>query len=487
MNAIVSGQISFRASDCHPKVIEQLWQDLTFANPDYVSRQRMGRPTHGIPETIECIVQDDAGWVRIPRGAVGRLRERLRDIGQEVHFEDRRVCFSEPGMQPPPLGPVQQAHLRTYQREAVAAMQRRVQGTILSPCGSGKTQMGVAAIGAILQPALILVHTHDLVEQWRERIATVLGQATGIIAGGESRLEPITVATVQTLSRMEPAALEELGQRFGCVVLDECHHLPCNTFRYVIAHLPGKYRFGLTATPEREDGLTPLLELCIGPQLFEIDQDQLVALGYLERPEVRFLESSFSFDYDGPEDHHQLMAALVEDEERNQLLLDRVLADARAGHTVLVLTGRVNHCEHLAARIAGAGVKAGFLTGSVSKQERRALLEAFREGALLVLVASTVADEGLDVPRLDRIVLAYPGRAKGRLTQRLGRLMRPHPGKAAPVLYDVVDPHVPPLARQWRERRALYHTLTGQEPVPSGRGNSVLAFSSAAELTCEHR
>jgi superfamily II DNA or RNA helicase len=461
MRAIVSGQISFRAADCHPRVIEQLWHDLTFPNPEYVSRQRMGWATHGIPETIECIAQDETGWVRIPRGAVGLLRERLHGIGQEVDFEDRRVCFSDPAVLLPPLGPVQQAHLRSYQREAVAAMQRRVQGTILSPCGSGKTQMGVAAIATIQQPALILVHTHDLAEQWRERIALILGQTTGIIAGGESRLEPITVATVQTLSRMEPTALEELGHGFGTVVIDECHHICASTFRYVVAHLPGKYRFGLTATPERADGLTPLLELCIGPQLFAIDQDRLVELGYLERPEVRFLESSFSFNYNGPEDHHVLMAALVEDEERNQLILDRILTDARAGHTVLVLTGRVNHCEHLAARIAGAGVKAGFLTGSVGKHERRALLEAFREGSLPVLVASTVADEGLDVPRLDRIVLAYPGRAKGRLTQRLGRLMRPHPGKAAPVLYDVVDPHVPPLARQWRERKRIYLELTG--------------------------
>jgi superfamily II DNA or RNA helicase len=461
MRAIVSGQISFLAADCHPRVIEQLWHDLTFPNPEYVSRQRMGWATHGIPETIECIAQDETGWVRIPRGAVGLLRERLHGIGQEVDFEDRRVCFSDPAVLLPPLGPVQQAHLRSYQREAVSAMQRRIQGTILSPCGSGKTQMGVAAIGMIRQPALVLVHTHDLAEQWRERISMILGQTTGLIAGGESRLEPVTVATVQTLSRMQPPALEELGQRFGCVVLDECHHLPSNTFRYVIAHLPGRYRFGLTATPEREDGLTPLLELCIGPQLFEIDQDRLVELGYLERPEVRYIESSFAFDYNGPEDHHVLMAALVEDEQRNQLIIDQVLADARAGHTVLVLTGRVNHCEHLAARIAVAGVKAGFLTGSVGKHERRALLEAFREGSLPVLVASTVADEGLDVPRLDRIVLAYPGRAKGRLTQRLGRLMRPHPGKAAPVLYDVVDPNVPPLARQWRERKRIYLELTG--------------------------
>ena len=461
MRAIVSGQISFLASDCHPKVLEQLWHDLTFPNPEYVSRQRMGRAAYGIPATIECITQDAAGWVHVPRGAVGLLRERLREVGQEVHFEDRRVCFSDPSALLPPLGLVQQAHLRSYQRQAVTAMQRRIQGTILSPCGSGKTQMGVAAIGTIQQPALILVHTHDLAEQWRDRIAMILGQTAGLVAGGESRIEPITVATVQTLARMEAHALQELGRRFGCVVADEAHHVPMSMFRHVIAHLPGKYRFGLTATPDREDGLTPLLELCIGPQLFAIDQDELVALGYLQRPEVRFLESRFTFDYDGPEDHHELMNALVEDEARNQLILDQVLADARAGHTVLVLTGRVNHCEHLSARIARAGVKAGFLTGSVGKKERRALLEAFREGSLPVLVASTVADEGLDVPRLDRIVLAYPSRAKGRITQRLGRLMRPHPDKAAPVLYDVVDPHVPPLVRQWQERKRIYLEITG--------------------------
>jgi superfamily II DNA or RNA helicase len=78
-----------------------------------------------------------------------------------------------------------------------------------------------------------------------------------------------------------------------------------------------------------------------------------------------------------------------------------------------------------------------------------------------VLVASTLADEGLDIPRLERIVLAYPGRTRGRTTQRLGRLMRPHPGKSQPVLFDIVDANVPVLFRQFRERRRLYAELLG--------------------------
>ena len=94
--------------------------------------------------------------------------------------------------------------------------------------------------------------------------------------------------------------------------------------------------------------------------------------------------------------------------------------------------------------------------GAVQKPERRRILDDFRAGRLHVVVASTLADEGLDVPRLDRIVLAFPGRKRGRTAQRIGRLMRPHPDKSSAVLFDLIDAAVPPLLRQSRERRRVY-------------------------------
>lgn len=463
MRAVVDGQISFQAGDAPARLIERLRRELSFPNPDYVSRLRMGRYVGATPERIECL-EASGGRVCLPRGAVGLLRDRARDAGVDLAFEDCRVTL-------PALEDIHDVSLRPYQQKALSAICSGVQGTVLMPCGGGKTVVGLGAISAIRQPTLVIVHTHDLLDQWREQLAIFLGVVAGAVTEGQVDLAPITVATVQTLVRMDGEKLEDLGQKFGCVIVDEAHHVPASTFRTVLAHLPARYRFGLTATPERDDGLTRLLDLCVGPRLFEIGQADLVRLGHLMRPEVRPLYSSFSFNYEGSQDHERCMRALIADKERNRLIVDRVVDDARAGCLVLVLSGRVEHCRRLDRLIRDRGVRVKLLTGAVDRSDRREILDAFRRGLVPVVVASTVADEGLDVPRLDRIVLAYPGRAKGRTTQRLGRLMRPHSGKKPPVLYDVVDPLVPALLSQFAERRRLYTRLTGRKVGESPNGS----------------
>jgi len=452
MQATVAGTIRFQARDCPPKVLERLHRDLSFPNPEYVSRRRMGRYLGATPETIDCLLEQADGTVELPRGAAGLLRRRLSEAGNRVEFVDHRVSLGS-------LGLSTDVELRPYQAQAVHDMRRGVQGYVVMPCGAGKTVAGAAAIGAIDQPSLVIVHTHDLLEQWREKAKAILGVEAGVIAEGSCKLEPVTVATVQSLVRMRAEELEAIGARFGCVVVDEAHHAPASTFQVVLAALPARYRFGLTATPEREDGLTPLLNLTLGERLFSIGYAELVQAGYLQAPEVRYVYSSFDFPYDGPEDHTRCMSALISDAARNDLIADLAAREANDGHTVLVLSGRVQHCRRLARLIGERGVVAKVLVGDVNKTDRQSILTELRDGGLRVAVASTLADEGLDVPRLDRIILAFPGRTRGRTTQRLGRLMRPHPGKGRPVLFDVVDSAVPPLLRQYRERRRLYTRL----------------------------
>jgi superfamily II DNA or RNA helicase len=156
---------------------------------------------------------------------------------------------------------------------------------------------------------------------------------------------------------------------------------------------------------------------------------------------------------------HACMDALVADEVRNDLIADLATREATDGHTVLVLSGRVAHCRRLAKMVRERGVDAEVLVGAVKKSKRKEILDRFRSGELPVVVASTLADEGLDVPRMDRVILAFPSRTKGRTAQRLGRLMRPHPDKSGAVLFDIVDASVAPLLRQFRERNRLYKRL----------------------------
>ena len=452
MRARVAGIIDFPSQDCPPKVLERLRLDLSFPNPEHLARRRMRRYTGGTPEHIECLVETCDGRVEIPRGAVGLLRRRAANAGLDLSFDDQRRVL-------PPVELQADIELRPYQAEAVRNMVRGVQGTVVMPPGAGKTATGTAAIATLGQPTLVIVHTHDLVEQWRQSIDRFLSVETGLVSDGEYRLAPITVATVQTLVRMVPTELAELSARFGCIIVDEAHHAPASTFRVVLSALAARYRFGLTATPEREDGLSSLLDLTLGERLFEIGYPELVAAGYLEAPEVRPIYSSFDFDYGGPDDLHACMDALVNDPKRNALVSNLVAREAQAGHTVLVLSGRVAHCRTLARMIQDRGAQAEVLVGAVKKPQRKDILDRFRSGELPVVVASTLADEGLDVPRMDRVILAFPGRAKGRTAQRLGRLMRPHPEKRGAVLFDIIDPAVAPLLNQFRERNRLYRRL----------------------------
>ena len=452
MRALVSGTIGFHGAECHPKALERLRRELSFPNPEYVSRRRMRRKVAGIDERIECLMERQDGWVKIPRGAVGLLRKHVAKVGAHVDFEDQRSFHPSAGLHA-------EAALRPYQAEAVDKMRRGIQGTVVMPCGGGKTITGTAAIAVIDQPTLVLVHTHDLLEQWRETVRRVLKVNAGVIAEGTCEPSTVTVATVQTLTRLPPNRLETLGPLFGCVMVDEAHHAPASTFQSVLSRMPARYRFGLTATPNREDGLTSLLELTLGDRLFEISYADLVEMGYLDSPKACPIYSTFAFDYTGPRDYHACMSALVADQNRNELIADLAVREAANGHNVLVLSSRVAHCRLLAEMIRRSGVHADVLVGAVKKPERRRILEQFREGYLAVLVASTLADEGLDVPRLDRIILAFPGRTKGRTAQRIGRLMRPHPEKSGAELFDIVDAGVPPLLRQYRERRRIYERL----------------------------
>jgi len=459
MRMRVDARIRLQADEVPPRLLERLRHALTFPNPAYLDRLRLGLGAAGEPETL-CFLRDGQDEVSLPRGAVHTLRNLAAAEGIILSSEDRRRLPAGT------LPPLPELPLRDYQRDAVERLARVTQGTVVIPCGGGKTVVGLGAIRRIGTPALVLVHTLDLAEQWREQLRTRLGVEAGLVGDGVEEPREVTVAVIQALSRWQPPRLESFLAGFGLLILDEAHHVAAATFHTLVDRCPARYRLGLTATPEREDGLTALLELFLGQELVHVTHGELVAAGVLAVPEVQVVPTAFTYPYHGAEDFGAMMGALAADPARNSLIAETVARDADAGHVCLVLSARVDHCELLAGLLRDKGLAAEVLCGKVPRKRRTELLQQARAGELRVLLATSVADEGLDLPRLSRVYLAFPGRARGRTTQRLGRLMRPHPEKLDAALVDFVDRQVPILRRQHIDRRQLYAEVLG---VPASR------------------
>jgi superfamily II DNA or RNA helicase len=459
MRARVDAALTLDAREVPPKVVERLCRMLSFPNPAFLDRLRLGLNPGAELETV-CFVEQERAASYASRAAPSTCSgARPRRMGSSSPARTRACCRRRSSKCP-------RSALRDYQSNAVEKLAKVTQGTVVIPCGGGKTRVGMGAIAKLRTPTLILVHTLDLAEQWLGELKDKLGVEAGLIGDGEERPAPVTVAVIQALVRWETSKLEAFLGGFGLLILDEAHHVAASTFHSVVDRCPARYRLGLTATPEREDGLTALLDLFLGAPLVTVTHDELVAAGVLTVPDIHSVETDFTYLYTGAEDYAPMLAAVARDPARNALIVEHVVSEARAGHVCLVLSGRIDHCHTLAAAIEAEGVSAAVLTGEVKRAVRKELLDRARAGELAVIVATSLADEGLDLPRLSRVFLAYPGRARGRTVQRLGRLMRPHAEKTDAALFDFVDRKVPLLRRHHLERRKLYAEVLG---VPASK------------------
>lgn len=461
-----------------PEVRRAFREDLTLPNPAFVAAVKQGRPTGRMSPTL-TLYREYGDLAMLPRGYATKALEHLRRAGVKVRVVDRRLRLPEVDF-------AFHGELLPYQRRAVEAL--RGDGILVAPPGSGKSIVALAVMAAVGQPALWVTHTQDLARQAIERSSQFLGldpDEVGFIGDGVWRVgERLTVALVQSLARRFDDT-KALARRIGLVIVDEAHHTPATTFLHVVGLFPAWRRLGLTATPNRADGLWPFAEAAIGPVLHRLTPEELEAAGKLVRPKLVWVLTGFRHDFDG--DWHALMDALTTDPERNRLVVDLVAKEAKAGHLCLVLSERVAHCELLAAvlRRMLRPDQVAVLTGSTPRQEREAAIAGARAGKVRVLLATRLADEGLDLPSLERLFVVTPRRAATKVLQQAGRVMRAAPGKAEPVIYDFRDRLTPVLEAQARARWfEVYRGLVASEEwagayaaSPAGRGRWVVGHA----------
>lgn len=335
------------------------------------------------------------------------------------------------------------------QAEAVEDMLREEQGLVIRPPGTGKTQIALAFVAQVKTPTLVLVHTRDLLEQWVDYAKKALpGARVGVIQGKRCTVGDITIAMVQTLNRYVDSKPKAWWAQFGALIADEAHHVSAATWENVINTCPARYRIGFTASPTRADGMERTMRYIVGPVIHRMAFTSSVKLS------VRTVRTGFQFQYRGPYDWGNLLRALISDRPRNRKIARAVDKEVAEGNSVLVLSRRIEHLENIQELLVE---DSEILAGRTrTKAERADILERFKSGELRVVLATQLADEALDITRLNRVMLVHPGKHEGRIIQQIGRALRQHPEKHDAIIYDFVDRKITPLNRQWKKRRHAY-------------------------------
>ncbi len=438
-------------------VLSALKGVASFQNPEFYKRQRMRLSTALTPRVIACAEDLEAEMV-LPRGCAEDVSALLRSMGTRLEVKDLRERGRE-------LDVEFQGTLRGFQEDAVVALLANDTGVLVAPPGTGKTVMGIALMARRGRSTLVLVHRQPLLDQWKAHLAAFLDvdpKSIGCLGGGKRSLTGlIDVAMIQSLARGNQAA--ELMDRYGHVVVDECHHVPAFSFERVVARSQARYLTGLTASPRRRDGLHPILEMQLGPVRFGAD-DGLVS----SRPPFarRLIVRETGFELPSSEADppiQRIYKSLACDEHRNSMILNDIIGSLDEGRSPIVLTERRDHLEFLAERLTGFAKNLIVLRGGVSAKRRGTMLRALKavpDGEeRLVLATGRYIGEGFDDPRLDTLFLTMPVSWRGTIVQYAGRLHRMHPGKQEVRIFDYADRRVPVLARMFARRVAGYRSL----------------------------
>lgn len=468
----------------HNTLLAALKPDLEFDNPDYINALRYGRKPYRISEKIRCYDWDrTTRTLSLPRGYWRRFQEHARRLGYVLQVDDRRV-------EHPKVSVPSRIELRDYQEPAVEELLVATQGVLVAPPGAGKTEMTLEVLARIGEPVLWITHKQDLLVQVRDRAVSRLGLSSkeiGIIGRGEERIGKwLTIGLVQTLRRRD---LSRWADLWGVVVIDECHHVPAYTFREVVHQLPAKRRYGLTGTPNRADGLHPMMELYIGPIVHRIEPEVVREAGGTITPRHKTISTGVRSEVwdryeqevrewemlceqlalEGMGDQappkprlpwNELIEDLLTNVERNARIV-HVLAQWAPGHSNLVLTGRVSHAMELRERLAevNPALKSEIIHHGMGLTRRHEAVDAMRRGELDILFAVDIPKEGLDIPRLDRIYFTAGGKDPIMIKQSVGRIQRPHPEKDDALVVDFVDFDIPIMRIHFFQRCKLYREL----------------------------
>jgi superfamily II DNA or RNA helicase len=343
-------------------------------------------------------------------------------------------------------------------------------GLICVPCGRGKTFMAIWTALRLGRRFVIVVDKEFLLQQWKGELESLVpGIKIGIIQQDKAGIEGFdcSIAMIQTVvSREFP---QDTFKKFGFAIFDECHHLGASHFSKCLLKIQTKWMLGLSATPQRDDGLTKVFEWFLGKPVYwekTRDPDPMVVVRpiYIDCKTPSYTD--LPYDWRGEIVMARLLSQVVDCKERNETiaaLIREIAADER--RKILVLSERISHLEALEAMLGPSKYKMSYYIGGMKEEVR----ESGARDAQILLASYQMASEAMNIKKLNCVVMVSP---RKKIEQSTGRILRipAHQRTVPPLILDIVDSHQV-YRSQWRKRAAYYRKC--KYTIDSGKEEEV--------------
>ena len=397
-----------------------------------------------------------------PTGCLDVVRETLTKNKVEFETVDNRTWVA-PGTPLEWIGPEPYA----YQTEIVKTCLAKRHGMVRAATGAGKTLTIAKLASEYNTKTVIYVVSLDLLEQMKEELEDCLNVPIGVVGNGECRIEDITVCSVWTAARaFEKTPAKKLKKTFedvdidtwspseqqrkriadmvksaSLVVMDEAHFAAAESIKFVLSNsAAAANRFGFTATPWRTDGDDLLLEAAFGRVIFTINSSWLIDQGYLVPPVIYFrdiprLEHAIAKNWPTVRSEY-----IIDNDQRNKFIIEQALSLLEKGRKPLVLFREHRHGEAL-KKLLPSHIRYRYATGKKNKAERKEIRREWEDGKIDLILASTIFDQGINLPTLDALIVADPGKSTSKALQRIGRVIRSHKpsGKKNAIIVELYD------------------------------------------------
>jgi len=330
-------------------------------------------------------------------------------------------------------------------------------GMICLQTGGGKTVCGLYIASELKVKTLIIVHNTFLKDQWEDRIKAFLPNARiGRIQGETTDVSDrdIVIAMIQSISMKEYP--KEVFTGFGLTIVDECHHIASEVFVQAFPKITSKHMLGLSATPDRKDGLMYVIEWFLGPILFKSEsadkEDPAIRVEVFNHDPDNTDFNTVVYNSQGVMSTVHMINKLTDFKPRTKMIAS-ILEDIEPNRQTLVLSDRVQHCKDILEALSPAVRETACILAQTVPAPKRAEWCATKK---ILIATYSMCKEGFDVATLNTLVMATP---RPDIDQIVGRILRVEKDKRVvhPLIIDIVDTT---FRRQFQQRLSLYNKRT---------------------------